>query len=217
MSLGSASNAQPEPQTSPGRRWLAGALIGAWVAVTVTAFWHYEFQFLLPVSKPAEAKVLRAGTPSPVSTLRTLDGAQVEVGRGTPTVLHFWSPDCPCSRFNEPAVKQLAAENPGVRVLVVIETADLSPSLAKRVRERFPFPAVHDADGAIAKAFGAYATPAASLIDAEGKVQYVGTYMATAMCSSNQTDAVQVALKAMMTGKNAPEGTPAYGCALPQR
>lgn len=200
----------------PDRRWLAGLVIGGWVAVTAGAFWHFEFQFLLPVSRPAEAQVLAAGTPSPVQRLTTIAGAPIEIGAGTPTVLHFWNPDCPCSRFNEPAVRKLAESNPEVRVVLVVENAELTASLRKRIAQSFPFSAVHDEDGAIAKAFGAYATPAASLVDAEGKVQYVGTYMATAMCSSNQTDAVQVALAAMLAGKDAPAGSPAYGCALPQ-
>lgn len=211
-------SAQRQPESGSAtldRRWLAGLLIGGWVGLTAGAFWYFEFQFLKPIVRPASAKALQMGEAAPIRELETLSGERIALGEGGPTVLHFWNPECPCSRFNEPSVKRMAEVNPEVRFVLVIEEAELTAKLREKVETTFPFPAVHDADGAIAKAFGAFATPAACLLDAEGRVQFMGTYLATAYCSSQQTDAVQVALAAMLSGKDAPASAPAYGCAIP--
>ena len=62
--------------------------------------WHEDWKYMLP-------------TPVPENYVasRTVDGIsltkRINSGEGKPVFLHFFNPDCPCSRFNIPHFKSL--------------------------------------------------------------------------------------------------------------
>jgi thiol-disulfide isomerase/thioredoxin len=198
-------------------------LIAVWALGTAAGFWLFEGRYLRPVLRPAGAATARLSSPPAWSVLQTDHGRIVLGGPGPTTVLNFWNPDCPCSRFMEPQVALLAAkyEPRGVRFVTIIASglslAEQRQSLTRwRARGVLPNdPALADAGNQIAQAVGVWAAPAAVILDAHGKVAYVGAYNAARYCSATQSDWAAQALEAIVQGRRpARASTPFYGCQL---
>jgi hypothetical protein len=148
----------------------------------------------------------------------------VSLGRlGPITVLNFWNPDCPCSRFAEPDVARLASwyEPKGVRFITVVASgasADgqrraLAQWRARHIMARDP--AFADAGNRFALALGVWAAPAAVILDRQGKIAFVGAYNAGRFCSDARTAWAARALAAVAQGRRpAHPATPFYGCQL---
>lgn len=205
------------------RERLAGGLILGWAVLTAGAFWFYEFRFLMPIAPPADAATGPAiGEPAPDLKLRTIDGASLDLrAPGTRAVyLHFWNPDCPCSRFNEAKVRRLSAEYlpKGVRFVVLVEAPQGAKerAMSQAVRS-LGLPMLWDDERQVAKAMGLFTSPAGCLIDEQGILQFRDTYASTAYCSSESSDSLEEALELMVAGKVIPHRPkPAYGCVLPK-
>src|ERR1700712_3209108 len=75
--------------------WLI--LLGSVVAVL---FWYNEWKFSLPTPVPA------GYVPVPNGTFINLP-AEMGTKSGKPVFLHFFNPDCPCSKFNIEHVRNL--------------------------------------------------------------------------------------------------------------
>lgn len=201
------------------------ALVLGWGVLTVGAFWHMVARYLRPVDPPAGAATLHPEqTPrAPVATLHTEQGPVSLQGPMPVTLLNFWSPDCPCSRFMEGHVRRLVATHAEqVRFITVVEgdPASGAGTLIEKWRRRgIPVPAVADPDGAIARSFGVWAAPAAVVLDMRGRVVFVGAYNAARYCDDPRTAFAAQALNAVLHGEQVPRPrTPFYGCqVLPAR
>ena len=68
---------------------LAGVL-----SAIIRIFWYQEIQYLLPTPVPEDYKVV---LPSEVIEY---DSVLIPQQYSKPKLLHFFNPDCPCSRFN---------------------------------------------------------------------------------------------------------------------
>ncbi len=96
-----------------------------------------------------------------------LDGNVIELGarRAEPTVLLFWSPGCSHCRELLPAMREWDAEANGARLVVV------SAGPAGLNREAgLSAPMILDDEGGLKRLFGVRGTPAAVLIDGNGRV-----------------------------------------------
>lgn len=119
---------------------------------------------------PSEAEP--AETPRPgerVSTLRRpdLDGTPIDVGERRPegTLLLFWSPGCTHCRDLLPAMREWDADPDGPRMIVVTAgPAGLNREAGLRA------PTIPDDEGVLKRTFGVRGTPAAVLIDGNGRV-----------------------------------------------
>src|ERR1700744_4303768 len=82
-------------------------LVIAWLLLLITAigwlFWESAWKYSLPTPVPSGYRDVARGTPVrlPASAAPALRAA------GKPLFLHFFNPDCPCSRFNMPQFKAL--------------------------------------------------------------------------------------------------------------
>lgn len=197
-------------------RWrdLAAAACGVLGLATVAlAFWQLDLRYALPTPVPAAHAEIAAGT-----EVRLPPGL-VPADSG-PLLLHFFNPQCPCSRFNLDHVHELARRFAGkVRVVAVLE-ADEGEVEGARERWLEDFDTVLvDGDGSIAAAVGVYSTPQAALIDAQGQLYWRGNYNLSRYCVTPETEFARLALERLCEGADAPaddaRALVAWGCPLP--
>jgi hypothetical protein len=150
----------------------------------------------------------------PVGTDLQLSVTNRELPSGA-AFLHFYNPDCPCSRFNAAHLRQLIRSyQDSVPVIIVVP----SEAAAKKAKREFGNDQqyVTDIDNRIANSCGVYSTPQAVLVDATGALFYRGNYNRSRYCTSNATNFAELALVAMLNHQPPPvfieEATTAYGC-----
>ena len=73
---------------------LLGIISSALLGLIASTFWQQELQYLLPTPVPANYKVV------PPGSLITFNHNLQPQRHTKPILLHFFSPSCPCSRFN---------------------------------------------------------------------------------------------------------------------
>lgn len=197
-------------------------LLILWGLGTVTAFWYLEWQYLRPVARPAGAAIAKPEQlpPPPLATLATAHGEIRLSGPVPVTLLNFWNPSCPCSRYMEAHVSRLAETfGPrGVRLLTVVECGSSQEERVKALQtwktRGYPaFTPIADPGSSIARAFGVWAAPAAVILNRKGQVVYVGAYNTARYCDNEQTAWAQLALKATLDNRLPPyPKSPFYGC-----
>jgi hypothetical protein len=175
-------------------------------------FWSQELKYSLPTPVPAN---FHARAVAETIDLRELSG----FSKTRPVFLHFFNPDCPCSRFNIKHFKSLVSEyGDRVQVYAVIPAyADLD-----RANNMIDLPEVtvlQDHADSLASACGVYSTPQAVVIDAHQKLFYRGNYNKSRYCTTKESNYAQIALQALVNGGTPPQfsalATQAYGCELP--
>jgi hypothetical protein len=179
-------------------------------AGSLTILYTEEVQYWTPTPVPA-AYV-------PVAKFTRLDTLPIRLSN-KPTLLHFFNPDCPCSRFNLMHVEALYAQyKHRVDFLVVIEPKTKA-ALHWYRDYGAPMPYWVDTNGALAKKVGVYATPQAVILDADHRIVYRGNYNISRYCSNRKTAFAQMALANLLDNGGKPINESAactpYGCTLP--
>ncbi len=200
------------------------ALLLLWGSATVFAFWHFEGQYLRPVSRPAGAANAQPERlpPPPYLVLETEEGSVSLTGPEPVTLLNFWNPSCPCSRFAESDVRRLIQiyRPAGVRFVTVIASGNSvqdqqNASSAWQARNITGTSALADSGNKIAQRFGVWAAPAAVILDRQGRVAYVGAYNAARYCHDPNTAWASKALAAIVQDQKPPRAkTLFFGCQL---
>src|SRR5689334_1677786 len=135
--------------------------------LVVGAFWYQEGQYLLPTPRPPRLTQTAVGLPLalPAEILQ-----KIQAVSSRPTLLHFFNPACPCSRFNLDHIRQLrAAFRDKANLLIVVEGGKGSDPEADLRREGLDAPVIADPSGEIAGHCGIYSTPQAVILDADGR------------------------------------------------
>lgn len=199
-----------------------GAVLLGWAGLTIGAFWHLEWQYMRPVSRPsggiaAHPEMLPS---SPVPLLPT-DQGDIRLDQpGQVTWLNVWNPECPCSRYAEAQVQRLAAKfaGQGVRLITLVECGaavqEQRDALATwHKRNGSSFAAAADPASRLACRFGVWAAPAAVILDRQGRVAYVGAYNAARYCDNPVTAWAAQALESITQDRRPLRpSTPFYGC-----
>lgn len=167
-------------------------------------FWQQELKYHRP-------------TPVPENYQAVPVGAQVElpgIPKGDAAFLHFYNPDCPCSRFNARHLKSIIRSYAdSVSIVVVVPDHE---ALTKAVREFEEVKIVIDDQGAWARACGVYSTPQAAIIDGSSKLYYRGNYNASRYCTARATNFAELSLIALLNHQPSPTfgllATQSYGC-----
>jgi hypothetical protein len=199
---------------------LLPGLLAFWGLGTVAAFWHFEGQYLRPAARPAGAATVLPNTLPTVPTLTTDRGTIRLGGPGPITLINFWNPDCPCSRYAEAHVRRLGQQYGahGVRLVTVVEcgraaSVQQTAMQAWQGRGLTDFAAAPDPGGQVARAFGVWAAPAAVILDSRGRVAYLGAYNAARYCNDTHTAWAQQALDAVLAGRKPTRAkTLFFGC-----
>jgi hypothetical protein len=177
-------------------------------------FWTQDWRYNLPTPKPAH---LLQGAPGETLELPAeLQQIRTSIPGGL-VLLHFYNPDCPCSRFNLDHVQRLALQFRGrVAFVAILQTDPTDAQVGRRESRRLGFRAVMDLDGKIAAACGVYSTPQAVILDADGRLLFRGNYNLSRYCTSPATEFARLALEVGVEGRAVPQfPAAAHGCPLP--
>ena len=175
-------------------------------------FWHQEMKYVLPTPVPLGyvAKMPEQYIAMPAAFNFPKDKA---------LYLHFFNPDCPCSRFNLKHFLSLKKTfEKDISIYAVIPAyADYDYAVDMIDDESITI--IQDKDDLLANACGVYATPQAVVIDAQQKLFYRGNYNKTRYCTLKESNYAEIALTALVKGEHPPVfdmfATQSYGCELP--
>lgn len=190
-------------------------LLGLWFsllfAAVVALFWKNEFQYSMPTPIPANYHEVAMGSKINLKCCK-IDQK--------PVFIHFFNPECPCSRFNVPHVTELIKKyGDRINFKVVVINNEKSVTIAE-IQKKFDakIPVYFDRD--IANSCGVFSTPQAVLIDNSQNLYYRGNYNKTRYCTDAETNYAQQAIDSLLSHTNAPSfdalALRAYGCSLPK-
>lgn len=135
-----------------------------------------------------------------------------------PVFLHFFNPDCPCSRFNIPQFKSLVRKY-GDKLSFGIVVLNNQSYTEKQIQEKFDADIPVLFDSTLAAACGVYSTPQAVLLDEHRYLYYRGNYNKNRYCADTRTNFAQMAIDSLLGRVTRPLfpgiALRAYGCELP--
>lgn len=174
-------------------------------------FWYTDWKYSLPTPIPEQYRAVASGTPV------NLNG-KLPLASNKPVFLHFFNPDCPCSRFNMPYFKSLVRKY-GDRVSFGIVVLNDKSHTAREIQNKFDLDVPVSFDSSIAAACGVYSTPQAVLLDASHHLYYRGNYNKSRYCTDTKTNYAQMAIDSLFGNVSRPAfaagALKAYGCQLP--
>jgi hypothetical protein len=194
-------------------------LVITWLILLIAGmagiFWRSEWIYALPTPVPANYHPVMTGTRIDLSghTAQMLPS-------GKPLLLHFFNPDCPCSRFNIPHFRDLVKRY-GQQTnfaLVLMTDKHYTPD---DIRRRFDLPSTLPVfrDSSLAAACGVYSTPQAVILDKNDRLFYRGNYNRNRYCTDDKSSYAKLALESLLHNNLYPSFDPlalkAYGCKLP--
>lgn len=198
------------------------------ICAVFAVFWWQEWQYLLPTPVPEGYQEVFVGKEIPQPVLLQFSDFQKNKKQTTkqkqkPIFLHFFSPFCPCSKFNIAHINYLV-ERYGDEIdfyAIIFNDSEYDMEFID-FSEKYdiPIPTILDQKNTIASSCGIYATPQAAIITSEGKLFYKGNYNVSRYCNNRDTNFAEQALGALLEGKNPPDfgelANKAYGCELPE-
>lgn len=187
-----------------GRAFLSVIILLSASAAIGFVFWQQELKYQRPTPIPENYHTVAVGAPIKFSDLP----------KGEAVFLHFYNPDCPCSRFNTRHLKSIIRSYAdSVSIVVVVPDRDALP---KASREFEGVKILLDERGELARDCGVYSTPQAAIIDANSKLYYRGNYNASRYCTARATNFAELSLIALLNHQPSPSfgllATQSYGC-----
>jgi thiol-disulfide isomerase/thioredoxin len=143
---------------------------------------------------------------------------QIDRRKNGPVFLHFFNPDCPCSRFNMLHFKSLVKEygDEANFVIVVLNNKKYSE---KEIQKKFGVALPVIFDESLATACGVYSTPQAVILDSGHHLYYRGNYNKSRYCTDAGTSYVKIAIRNLLNQRLEfafdHYALTAYGCRLP--
>jgi thiol-disulfide isomerase/thioredoxin len=174
-------------------------------------FWYHEWKYSLPTPVPQNYV--------DVKTRQHIDiDGKVMALKGKPVFIHFFNPECPCSKFNVPHFNSLVKKyGRQIDFEVVVVNLNKSKSYtAEEIQNRFDLTVPVSFDTTIESACGVYSTPQAVLLDAEHNLYYRGNYNRARYCTDNKSNYAQMAIDSLLNHDAKPVfsqyALKAYGC-----
>lgn len=165
----------------------------------VYKFYQEDFKNSLPTQVPKGYNKVEIGTP-----FRSSINSKI-------TLIHFFNPNCPCSKFNKNHIKKIVDAYEG-------QVQFRAYSTDKGEIIDFPIPVEYDKNGEMAKLYGVYSTPQAVILDQNGVLIYRGNYNKSRYCSNKDSEFAVLAIEKALNKKSTSEimfiaGKP-YGCSI---
>ena len=175
-------------------------------------FWYQEMQYLMPTPVPAGYQVIHP------EELIQYDTVLLPQQHKKPKLLHFFSPECPCSRFNLKHFQALRKEyGQEIDFYVVVDSEDKVEPAKKLISDGVTI--VVDSSKKLAKACGVYSTPQAAIIQTSNRLYFRGNYNRSRYCTNKESNFVQMALDSLVANKRPPLfnelAIQSYGCSIP--
>ena len=184
------------------------AMISATIAFL---FWHQELKYSLPTPVPENYRVVALG-----SNIQVPEGLVSKNNK--PVFLHFFNPDCPCSKFNIPHFKSLVKQYGDQATFAIVVMSKKNYS-ARQIQNRFDMDIPVLFDPSLAVSYGVYSTPQAVVIDTNQRLYYRGNYNRTRYCTDKKSNYAQQALDSLLSGKGRVDfnqyALKSYGCQVP--
>jgi hypothetical protein len=186
------------------------ALLSFLFFAIVALFWHNEWVYSLPTPVPADYKTVSKGN--------RIDLPVIHANNNAPTFLHFFNPDCPCSKFNMPHFRSLVKQyGKQVNFAVVVMSDEIYTEEDIQDRFRLKIPVLFDTT--LAVKCGVYSTPQAVILTENQELFYRGNYNKSRYCTDKRSNYAQIALDSMLANHQDPQfsqfALQAYGCELP--
>lgn len=185
-------------------------LVVAFSAI-VCIFWYSEWKYNLP-------------TPVPMNYVAVSTGKRIDVPvnlfkNNKPLFIHFFNPDCPCSKFNIPSFKALVSQYSNDVNFAIVVMSDKHYS-AEKIKDKFDLDVPVLFDTSIATKCGVYSTPQAVILNQNQQLYYRGNYNRSRYCTDPKTSYAQIALNSMLHQNKIlmfnHYALQAYGCELPK-
>ncbi|MEO7767224.1 MAG: redoxin domain-containing protein [Ferruginibacter sp.] len=194
------------------KKWLAICCLILIFSCIGILFWYTEWRYSLPTPVPERYFAVKLNERINVS-------GQLASSKNRPVFLHFFNPDCPCSRFNIPHFKSLVAQYAGkVSFAVVVMTKDKNYT-EQKIKEKFDLTMPVLFDTSLAVLCGVYSTPQAVLLNNDHTLYYRGNYNRSRYCTDKKSNYAQMAIDSLLADKHGlafnKYALTAYGCSLP--
>lgn len=192
------------------KKLLAALWFTLLLAAISVLFWQNEYKYSLP-------------TPVPQNYHKIALGSKVDlkccIADSRPIFIHFFNPDCPCSRFNIPHVSGLIKKY-GDRINFKIVVLNKKRNFTiEEIQQKFDAKIPVYFDSGIAKSCGVFSTPQAVLLDDSQNLYYRGNYNKTRYCTNADSNYAQMAIDSLLKENSSPSfdalALRAYGCSLP--
>jgi len=158
-----------------------------WLGLTSIGFWWYQFRWYQSLDE--QWFTFLGGELAQLQLASTADNAVVS----RPTVVHFVDPECPCSRFSAPHIKDIEQQFTQPRYFRVTAAVAASPGNGSHVLPEGLAPA--DIQRLIP------ASPAVAIWDGSGELAYFGPYSSGSFCGQGN-DFVKATLVSLDAGQN---------------
>jgi len=175
-------------------------------------FWQNEFKYSLPTPVPQNYHAIAMGSKIELGPCCAFDNK--------PILIHFFNPDCPCSRFNVPHVSDLIkkyGDKINFKIVVLNKKRNFT---IDEIQKKFDAQIPVYFDEAIAENCGVFSTPQAVLLDPSHKLYYRGNYNKTRYCTDAKSNYAQMAIDSLLSKNHNPSfnafALRAYGCSLPK-
>jgi hypothetical protein len=187
-----------------------------WLMILLSAvvylFWQSEWKYSLPTPVPANYAPVKTGDYIKIKSIAFKDNSK-------PVLIHFFNPDCPCSRFNVPHIKSLIKKyNQEMNFAIVVLENDKKYTV-KEIQEKFGMELPVSFDKSIAVQCGVYSTPQAVILDSQSRLYYRGNYNKSRYCTNTSSNYAQIAIDSLLNKSANPHfnqyALKAYGCSLP--
>ncbi|WP_316822597.1 TlpA family protein disulfide reductase [Pedobacter gandavensis] len=190
------------------------ALVFFWLIFLFSAigylFWYNDIVYQLPTPIPKAYKAIESG--------KLIVNKALNHKHRKPVFLHFFNPDCPCSRFNMKHFKSLVKEY-GDRVDFRVVVLSPKSFTAESIQDKFGLQIPILFDESLAAACGVYSTPQAVLLDQNQHLYYRGNYNTTRYCTDEKTSFARIALNGLLQKQTglvfSQAALKSYGCTLP--
>lgn len=191
-------------------------LVGLWISLLFCAisflFWQNELKFTLPTPVPKNYHTVAMGS--------TIDLGKCWHTNNKPVFIHFFNPDCPCSRFNIPHVRSLIKkykDQINFKIVVLNKHKDLTIA---DIQKKFECDIPVYFDEKMAAKCGVFSTPQAVIMDGSQRLYYRGNYNKTRYCTNADSNYAQMAIDSLLEQTKSPSfdvlALRAYGCSLPK-
>ncbi|MFD1140297.1 redoxin domain-containing protein [Larkinella insperata] len=192
------------------RKGLVLIWLGVLLSAVLALFWYSDWIYQLPTPVPENYKPVKTGTVIALENRPDIPPTQ-------PVLLHFFNPDCPCSRFNKPHFLSLVRQF-GQQVAFVVVVMSTKSYSVRQIQEKIGLDIPVLFDASLATACGVYSTPQAALLDAHHRLYYRGNYNRSRYCTDEKTSYARIALTELLQKKARvnldPLALTAYGCGV---
>lgn len=175
-------------------------------------FWHNEYVYSLPTPIPKDYNPVKIGQQVDLHSygIKTAE---------RPILIHFFNPDCPCSKFNISHFNSLVKKyNTEINFYVIV--LNKSDYTEEAIQEKFDINSPILFEPKVAELCGVYSTPQAVLMDTNQVLFYRGNYNKNRYCTEKESNYAQIAIESLLNKKKKVEFSPlalkAFGCTLPK-